>query len=76
MVPKQQDSRLLPTGKAKKVTAMLKTIRAKEDAAVAREKEAQVIAIVKGHEAGQGRGLVGVGIDGTQSYYDIPPKHW
>jgi transposase-like protein len=66
----------VPTGKVKEVAAMLKAIRAQEDAKAAKENARQVVEKLRIMRLAKAAEVVENGIDETRNYYAMLPEHW
>ncbi|WP_334319428.1 IS256 family transposase [Termitidicoccus mucosus] len=67
---------LVPAGKVREVSAMLKAIHASEDRESARMKATQVSAKLREMKLGAAAQLVETGMDETLNYYAFPSQHW
>jgi transposase-like protein len=67
---------LVPAGKVREVSAMLKAIHASEDRESALIKAAQVSEKLRVMKLGAAARLVESGIDETLNYYAFPSQHW
>jgi putative transposase len=68
--------RVVPTGKAKEVVALLKAIHAQEDREAARAKADQVVAKLEALRLGQAAEVVRAGVLETLAYMSFPREHW
>ena len=67
---------VVPKGKVKEVSAMLKAIHAQEDREAAEEKIEAVVKKLKGMKLSQAARIVEEGANETLSYYAFPSQHW
>ena len=67
---------MVPRGKMKEVSAMLKAIHAQEDREAALEKASAVVSKLEGMRLSKAADLVRNGIEETLSYYEFPREHW
>jgi putative transposase len=67
---------VVPSGKVKQVSVMLKAIHAQEDREAARAKADQVIEKLKKMKLSAAAKKVEDSIDESLSYYDFPGEHW
>ena len=67
---------VVPKGKAKFVSAMLKAIHAQEDLEAARSKAADVVAKLGGMRLSKAARTVRDGVEETLTYMQFPPEHW
>ena len=67
---------MVPRGKMKEVSAMLKAIHAQEDREAALEKARAVVSKLEGMRLSKAADLVRNGIEETLSYYEFPREHW
>jgi len=67
---------VVPKGKVKKVSAMLKAIHAQEDREEALRKAEAVALKLQKMKLSRAAALVREGIEETLSYYDFPSEHW
>lgn len=65
----------VPTGKVKEVAAMLKAVRAQEDAQAAREKVRQAAAKLREMRLARAAEIVEAGIEEALSYYGMPLEY-
>ena len=68
--------RVVPTGKAREVVALLKAIHAQEDREAAQAKGAQVVAKLEGMRLGKAAEVVRAGVAETLAYMSFPREHW
>jgi putative transposase len=68
--------RVVPTGKAREVLALLKAIHAQEDRAAAQEKADQVVAKLEALRLGRAAEVVRAGVTETLAYMAFPREHW
>jgi transposase-like protein len=67
---------LVPNGKVKQVTTMLKAIHAQESREEALKKSKSVVKKLKEMKLPKAAELVSEGIEETLSYYSFPQEHW
>jgi len=67
---------VIPSGKRRKVAAMLKAIHASEDLEAARKKTKDVVEKLGKMKLGKAAGLLERGAEETFSYYSYPSEHW
>lgn len=67
---------VVPKGKVKEVSAMLKAIHAQEDRAAAQDKAHQVVAKLESMKLGKAAQVLREGAEETLSYYAFPREHW
>lgn len=67
---------VVPRGKVKEVTAMLKAIHAQEDRPAARDKAQAVVEKLVTMRLGQAAEIVRAGAEETLSYMAFPREHW
>ena len=67
---------VVPNGRVREVSMMLKAIHAAEDLAAAQDKATAVIAKLREMKLSRAADLVADGIAETLTYYGFPPEHW
>jgi transposase-like protein len=67
---------VVPSGKLKEVSAMLKAIHAQEDRASAEQKATAVVAKLEGMRLSRAAATVRDGVAETLSYMSFPREHW
>jgi transposase-like protein len=68
--------RVVPTGKAREVAALLKAIHAQEDREAALAKASQVVAKLEALRLGKAAEVVRLGVAETLAYMHFPREHW
>ena len=66
----------VPSGKVKKVAAMLKAIHLQEDLEAAKSKAAEVVTKLKSMKLVKAAQMVEESIEETLHYMNFPPEHW
>ena len=67
---------MVPRGKVRAVSAMLKAIHAQEDIVAAREKAKSIVEKLRMMKLGKAADIVESGYEETISYMQFPSEHW